>query len=188
MRVVCDHCGNAVFATWGNTGIVDELAKRVGWRPDRATTPVRRPTRRSAAEREEADEVARELRELGLDASSSEVADWIADDSDEPALDHAPSGLGGAVEWLERAEASQTPMRREILDRLAPGTRMREDIAWQRTAEGQLACSGHCFEQLSLCSTCNLPRTDPSHRSCPSYVPPCTEHGAAVLPFPGASG
>jgi hypothetical protein len=193
MRVVCDHCGNAVFASWGNTGIVDELTKRVGWRPDSATAPVRQPAsrRRSAAADEEAEEVARELRELGLEASGSEVADWLADDASGaggPALEHPPAGLAGVVDRLERAEASQTPMRREILDRFAPGTKVRDDIAWQRTAEGHLACSGHCFEQLSFCATCNLPRTAPAHRSCSSYVPPCTEHGGAVLRFPRTPG
>ena len=61
---------------------------------------------------------------------------------------------------------------------------MREDIAWQRTAEGLLACSGHCFEQLATCTTCDLPRTAPAHRRCPSYVAPCTDHGAEVIRFP----
>jgi hypothetical protein len=192
VRVVCDHCGNAVFSSWGNTGIVDEMAKRIGWRRDSPTTPVRSfrvlrvLQRRPRVDRDEVDEVAAEFRDLGVDVDDAEVADWLAEYAELSADDvpHAPAGLDAAVDWLERAEASQTPIRPDILDRLAPGTNMRGDIAWQRTAEGLLACSGHCFEQLSFCLTCNLPRTAPTHRSCSSYVPPCTEHSAEILPFP----
>jgi hypothetical protein len=194
MRVACDHCGNAVFASWSNTGIIDELAKRVGWRPDNEMMPVGpvARSRKTAAEREEAAQVARELRDLGLDADEADVLDWLDEvpggSEDRLAfLKRAPAGLEGTVRWLERAEASQAPIRREILDRLAPATAIRGDIAWQRTAEGLLACSGHCFEQLSFCLACNLPRTVPGHRSCPAYVPPCTIHGAEILPFPGAT-
>jgi hypothetical protein len=188
MRITCDHCGNAVFASWGNTGLVDELTKRIGWRRDNEMDPVR-PTPRSAAEREEAQEVAQELRELGLETDEADVVEWLADEADRfadrsPGRGHAPSGLEAAVDWLERKEASHTPIRPEILDQLAPGTKVRDEIAWQRTAEGLLACSGHCFEQLSVCQTCNLPRTAPAHRSCSGHVPRCTTHGAEVIPFP----
>ena len=170
MQIVCDHCGNQVYAEHGDTGIVDEFVKRVGWR--RASAPGRVAPPLDV----DPEEVAAELRELGLDASDSEVSGWLAEeDATDPDREER-GGLARVAGWLERKEASVTPLRPEILDKATASTIQRGDIAWQRTPEGLLACSGHCFEQLTVCTRCGIRRTASEHRGCGSYVARCTAH------------
>lgn len=171
VQVVCDHCGNQVYAAHGDTGIVDELVKRAGWRP-------RAPRQVAVPHEVDHREVAAELRDIGLDVDDGEVSEWL---DEEAAMDgglDAPRGLARVATWLERKEASVTPVKRVIFDRATASSIHRGDIAWQRTPEGLLACSGHCFEQLSLCTRCGIARTAPEHRDCTSFVPRCDVHRA----------
>jgi len=181
VQLRCDHCGNTVYSQDGDTGILDEALKRLGWRSGTAV-----PASRSAVVDDEAAqlgrEVAQELRDHGLDVSDMEAAEWLDEESGEIA--HAPAGVDAVTDWLERKEASVAPIRRDVLSKLTRGT-VQRDIAWQRTPEGLLACCGHCYEQLSLCPECGIPRTADEHRGCRWYVEPCRRHGAKVLRFPG---
>ena len=170
VQVVCGHCGNQVYAEHGDTGIVDEFVKRVGWRRASAPRKVAPPLD------VDSEEVAAELRELGLDASGSEVSGWLAEEgATDPDLEER-GGMARVAGWLERKEASVTPVRPEIFDKATASTIQRGDIAWQRAPEGLLACSHHCFEQLAVCTRCGIRRTATEHRGCGSYVARCTAH------------
>jgi len=180
MQILCDHCGNTLYASGSDTGIVDELLKRTGLRSS-DTEPPRR-----LRDVDTCTEVAEELRELGMEVSDSEVSSWLVEETDtgQPTA-RGPLGLGAVAGWLERKESSLAPMKRELFNKLTATSIVRDDISWQRTPDGRLACSAHCYDQLAICSECGIPRTADEHCGCHHYVARCTEHGAEVLPFPG---
>ncbi|MGE0871395.1 MAG: hypothetical protein AB7P03_22730 [Kofleriaceae bacterium] len=174
MQVRCDHCNNPMYAAEGDTGIVDEAVKRAGWR--RRDAPAKRPV-------DDIDvEVADELRELGLEVDDNEVADWLTEDAVPPR--RAPLNLDVVADWLEEKEAALTPLRADVVEALTSSTVVRGDIAWRRTADGLVVCSGHCYEHLSRCDRCGMNRSSDAHRGCAGYLPPCKDHTGRIVQFP----
>lgn len=163
--------------------VADEVVTIAGWR---ASGPEQEPPRPPLRDVDVDIAVAEELRELGMEVGDHEVSGWLnGDEADTGQAGRgAPRRIDALAAWLERQESSLAPINRETFDRLTTYSNVRDDINWERTPEGLLACSAHCYEQLSMCSACDMRGTADEHRGCPRYVARCTAHGAQMLPFP----